>query len=79
MFYGGLVPNLILLDLMMPDVDGWQSFERIKRISELHNTPIAIFSGSDDQKDIARAKEIGAVGYIKKPCNDLLIRVKKLL
>jgi methyl-accepting chemotaxis protein/CheY-like chemotaxis protein len=79
MFYGGLVPSLIFLDLMMPDVDGWQSFERIKRISELHNTPIAIFSGSDDPKDMARAKEIGAVDFLHKPCNDLLKRVKKLL
>jgi CheY-like chemotaxis protein len=81
LFYQGLVPQLILLDLMMADMDGWETFNRIKMVSSLHDTPIAFFTASTDPKDIKRAYEIGAVDYIKKPfvANDLLFRIGKLL
>jgi CheY-like chemotaxis protein len=79
MFYQGLVPNLVLLDLVMPGMDGWDTFERIRGISQVHNVPIAFCSASEDLKDIAHAKAVGAVDYIKKPCNDLLVRVQNLL
>ncbi|MDR0314061.1 MAG: methyl-accepting chemotaxis protein [Treponema sp.] len=79
LFYQGLTPNLVLLDLMMPNMDGWDAFERIRRIGKLHNTPIAICSSSDTPENIAQAKKIGAVDFIQKPCKDLMIRVKKLL
>jgi methyl-accepting chemotaxis protein/CheY-like chemotaxis protein len=79
LFYQGLVPNLVLLDLVMPGMDGWDTFERIRGISQLHNVPIAFCSASDDPKDKAQSNKIGAVDYIQKPCNDLLGRVSKLL
>jgi len=81
LFYQGLVPQLILLDLIMPDMDGWNTYDRVKAISGLHDTPIAFFTVSDDPKDIERAYEMGAADYIKKPYDryDLLSRVEKLL
>jgi methyl-accepting chemotaxis protein len=79
LFYQGLVPNLVLLDLVMPNMDGWHAYERIRGISKLHNVPIAFCSASSDPKDIAHANAIGAVDYINKPCNDLLSRVQKLI
>jgi methyl-accepting chemotaxis protein len=79
LFYQGLVPNLVLLDLVMPGIDGWDTFERIRGISNLHNVPIAFCSASSDRKDIDHAKRIGAVDYIQKPCDDLLARVSKLV
>jgi CheY-like chemotaxis protein len=79
LFFQGLVPNLVLLALVMPNMDGWHAYERIRGISNLHNVPIAFCSASSDRKDITHAKQIGAVDYIKKPCNDLLERVKKLV
>ena len=81
LFYQGLVPNLILLDLIMPDMDGWNTYDRIKAISSLHDIPIAFFTVSDDPKDIEHAHEIGAVDYIKKPYDkdDLLGRIRKIL
>jgi len=81
LFYQGLVPNLILLDLIMPDMDGWNTYTRIKAISNLHDIPIAFFTVSDDPKDIQHAHEIGAVDYIKKPYDkdDLLDRIGKIL
>jgi len=81
LFYQGLVPQLILLDLIMPDMDGWNTYDRIKAIGDLHNSPIAFFTSSNDPKDIKHAQEIGAVDYIKKPFDndDLLRRIEKVL
>jgi len=80
-FYQGLVPHLILLDLIMPDMDGWNTYNRIKAISSLHDTPIAFFTVSDDPEDIKHAHEMGAVDYIKKPYDkdDLLKRIGKII
>jgi CheY-like chemotaxis protein len=65
----------------MPEMDGWNTYERIKAISGLHDTPIAFFTVSDDPEDIKHAHEIGAVDYIKKPYDrdDLLNRIGKIL
>jgi len=81
LFYQGLVPQLILLDLIMPDMDGWDTYKRIKAISGLYDTPIAVFTSSRDPKDIQHAREMGAVDYIKKPYDkdELLRRVGKAL
>jgi len=81
LFYQGLVPQLILLDLIMPDMDGWNTYARIKAIGGLHDTPIAFFTASNDPKDIKHAQEMGAVDYIKKPYDkdDLLRRIGKIM
>ena len=81
LLYQGLDPNYILLDLMMPEVDGWDAYDRIKALSNLHHVPIAIFTSSDDPKDQERAKQMGAADYIKKPSkkSELLDRIKKTL
>ena len=81
LFYQGLNPDLILLDLMMPGMDGWDAYQRIKAVSNLHNVPIAFFTASDDPKDMARAQQMGAVDYINKPTkkSELLERIEKLI
>jgi methyl-accepting chemotaxis protein len=81
LFYQGLIPNLILLDLIMPDMDGWHTYTRIKALSSSYDTPIAFFTTSNDPEDIKHAHEIGAVDYIKKPFDkdDLLARIRKIL
>ncbi|MDR1803709.1 MAG: methyl-accepting chemotaxis protein [Treponema sp.] len=81
LLYQGLAPNLIFLDLVMPGTDGWQTFERIRGISNLHNVPIAIFTASTDPDDRDHAKKMGAVDYLTKPCtqDELLGRVGKIL
>ena len=80
-FYQGLVPGIILLDLSMPDMDGWDTYERIKAISNLHKVPIAFFTSSDDPEDMNRAQQMGASDYIKKPMKktELLERMKILI
>jgi methyl-accepting chemotaxis protein/CheY-like chemotaxis protein len=81
LFYQGLVPQLILLDIIMPEMGGWDTYERIRAIGGLHDTVMAFFTTSEDPKDIERAHEMGAVDYIKKPINktDLLNRVGNIL
>jgi len=81
LFFKGYVPHLVLLDLNMPEMGGWDTFIRIRDISKLHKTPIAIYTTSDDSQDRAKANELGAVDYIHKPANknELLERVAKLI
>ncbi|MDR1803419.1 MAG: response regulator, partial [Treponema sp.] len=81
LLYQGLAPNLIFLDLVMPGTDGWQTFERIRGISNLHKVPIAIFTASTDPDDMSRAKTMGAVDYLTKPCEqeELLKRIEIIL
>jgi methyl-accepting chemotaxis protein/ActR/RegA family two-component response regulator len=81
LFYQGLVPDLILLDLIMPDMDGWHTYTRIKALSSSRDTPIAFFTTSDAPEDIKHAQEIGAVDYFKKPYDkdDLFSRIRKII
>jgi methyl-accepting chemotaxis protein len=81
LFYRGLVPNLILLDVIMPGIDGWSTYERVRAISNIHHVPIAFFSASENPEDRVRAQQMGAVDYIEKPVKklDLLERVEKLI
>jgi methyl-accepting chemotaxis protein len=81
LLYQGLAPSVILLDLVMPGTDGWQTYQRIRGISNLHKVPIAIFTVSDDPADRSRAEEMGAADYIKKPTtqDELLKRLEVIL
>jgi len=54
-------PDLIILDMMMPEVDGWEVMERLKENSKTENIPIIIFSALDDLESIE------ADGFIPKP------------
>ena len=81
MFLEGYTPHLILLDLYMPEMGGWDTFLRIRSLSKLHKTLIAIYTSSEDPRDKAKAEEFGAVAYIKKPASktDLQTILAKLM
>jgi len=81
LFFKGYVPNLVLLDLTMPEMGGWDTLLRIRDLSKLHSTPIAIYSTSEDPKDKEKAQELGAVEFIHKPINkaDMLEKMAKIL
>jgi len=66
---------------MMPEIHGFDAYDRIKGISNLHHVPIAIFTSSEDPKDLDRARNMGAADFIKKPCkkSELLERIEKVL
>ena len=79
--YKGLTPDLILLDILMPNMDGWEVFNRIKAISNLHEVPIVFLTSMNMPADINRAHEMGAVDFITKPYDraDLVKRIKKAI
>jgi CheY-like chemotaxis protein len=81
MFYQGFVPTIILLDLVMPDMDGWDTFEKIRAMSELHHVPIAFFTSSFEIEDIKRAFDMGVDEYISKPVekHELMKTVQAML
>lgn len=57
-------PNIIILDLLMPELDGWKVCRRIKEINQI---PILILSAVDSPAKIAEALDAGADGYLIKP------------
>lgn len=62
----GINPHLIILDIMMPKMCGWKTFDKIKENSEWKNIPIVFLSCRDDEYTIKRGKELGDA-YITKP------------
>lgn len=71
-------PDLILLDIMMPEMDGFEVCAIIKSNPELKDIPIIFITGKAEQEDIVNGLKLGAVDYITKPFNtpELLTRVK---
>jgi PleD family two-component response regulator len=77
--FRGFIPDLIILDILMPEMDGWETFGRLRAVSKLQEVPIVFLSSISDKKEIDRAFGMGAVDFIVKPCNniELLDRVEK--
>lgn len=71
-------PDLILLDLLMPDIDGFEVCRRIRENVDWAEIPIIFLSSADDKGLIVRALESGGVDYITKPFNhaELVTRVR---
>lgn len=61
------VPDLILLDLKLPFVDGFEVLARLRDHDATRHLPIVIFSSSREEPDISRAYSLGANSYIHKP------------
>jgi putative two-component system response regulator len=76
-----LVPNLILLDVLMPDMDGWEVYNKVKGISLLQNVPVAFLTSLDGEKEKLYASRLGAADLITKPyeSSELLKRVETIL
>lgn len=70
-------PDLILLDVMMPEMDGFEACEKLKASMEWHDIPIIFLTAKTETSDIVRGFELGAVDYVGKPFNahELLARV----
>lgn len=72
-------PDIVLLDVMMPEIDGWQTCRLIREVSDM---PIIMFTGKrNSEDDIVRGLECGADEYLSKPVGnrELLARVKAVL
>ncbi len=61
-----LHPRLVLLDLKLPRVDGWEVLRRLRETPETSTVPVVVVSASDDAEDIRRAYALGANSYLVK-------------
>ena len=75
-------PDLILLDIMLPKMNGFDVLRTLKREPATSPIPVIVLSNLDQQNDAARARELGAVGYRIKAgvgLEELVDRAKSLL
>lgn len=70
------VPDLILLDVMMPDLDGYQVCEQLKANPLTQEIPIIFISALEDAADEAKGFELGAVDYITKPFSPPVVKAR---
>lgn len=72
----GVLPDLILLDLNMPRMDGREVLDELKKDERLKTIPVIVLTTSDTEQDVLRSYQLGANSYITKPVNlDQFIRV----
>ena len=74
-------PSLMVLDLMVPEIDGWEVCRRVRSGSAIPHLPIIMLTARDDDVDKIVGLELGADDYITKPFNprELVARVKAVL
>ena len=68
--------DLVLLDIMMPDMDGYQVLERLKSDDVLRHIPVIMLSALDEIDSVVRCIELGAEDYLSKPFNPVLLRAR---
>jgi two-component system alkaline phosphatase synthesis response regulator PhoP len=62
-----LAPDLVLLDIMMPGIDGWETLTRLKRDAATANVPVIIFTAREHARGHQKSAEMGAADYFRKP------------
>jgi two-component system response regulator MprA len=72
------LPDLIILDVKMPEMDGWETLERLRQISDCPVIMLTVFGSTDD---IVKGLELGADDYLVKPfgIQELIARVNAVL
>ncbi|MCP4336083.1 MAG: adenylate/guanylate cyclase domain-containing response regulator [Gammaproteobacteria bacterium] len=71
---GGI--DLVLLDVLMPEMDGYQVLKKIRNDPELHNIPVIMISAVNEIETVVRCIEAGAEDYLQKPFNTVLLRAR---
>jgi DNA-binding response OmpR family regulator len=74
-------PDLILLDLLMPKISGFDFLEEIRKIDKTKNTPVIVVSALTDEENVNRIMKMGAIDFVKKPIDlqYLVERVEQVL
>lgn len=69
-------PDLILLDIVMPELDGYEVLKRLKADEDTKNIPIIFVTSKDKDEDETKGLEMGAVDYIHKPFNPAVVKAR---
>ncbi len=69
-------PDLILMDLYMPELNGLEILKRLKKDPETAKIPVIIFSGSQERADILGGQQIGVYEYVTKPIDNRVLVAK---
>jgi len=69
-------PDLILLDVMMPNMNGYEVCHKLKSYKQFYDIPIIFLTAMNDIEDEAKGLELGAIDYISKPFNPALVEMK---
>lgn len=69
-------PDLVLLDLVMPEMDGYEVCKSLKSDEDLADIPIIFVTANFDQQDEVKGFEVGAVDFIRKPVNPVITRAR---
>ncbi len=75
------IPDLILCDIQMPEMDGYLLLELIRKEPSLAHSRFIFFTASAEKKEISKGMDMGADGYIVKPFSgeELLLKIKALI
>jgi diguanylate cyclase (GGDEF)-like protein len=71
-----LLPDLILLDVLMPGIDGYEVCRRLKADNLVADVPIIFVTGLDDQEAEIRGLALGAIDYVTKPISPVIVRAR---
>lgn len=72
MFYA-LQPNLVILDILMPEINGWEVCRQIRQLSDV---PVIFLTALHDEDDVVRGFDLGAVDYVTKPFSIKVLRAR---
>lgn len=74
-------PDLIILDLLLPGIDGFEILKKIRQTEETKNIPVIVFSNLSEEKDIKKAKDLGVSDFMVKAnftLDELVEKVNKI-
>jgi two-component system, cell cycle response regulator DivK len=76
-----LVPDVVLMDLSIPVLDGWEATRRLKADSRTAHIPVVALTAHDESGEIERATNAGCDWFVPKPCppQDLIAEVRRIL
>lgn len=69
-------PDIILLDIVMPEMDGYEVCRRLKKNKSTKNIPVIFISALDDSGDEEKGLNLGAIDYIHKPINSAIVKTR---